>query len=104
MSSEGGLKNDADKLDLSLISLELMEEVAKVRMFGAKKYSRNQWKKGFRITRSCAAALRHIFLFLSGETYDKESGLYHPAHAICCLEHVLYDLRHHPENDDRDVV
>lgn len=98
----GGVKHDGDKPDLSMISWELMEAVAQARMFGARKYSRSNWKKGFKITRSCAAALRHIFQFLSGQTNDPESGLCHLAHAVCALEHAIYDLKHHPENDDRD--
>lgn len=97
----GGIKHDGDKPDLSMVSYELMNEIAKVRMFGAKKYARDNWKKGFKITRSCAAALRHIFLFLSGETNDSESNLSHLAHAVCCLEHAIYDMKHHIENDDR---
>ncbi len=100
----GGIKHDGGKPDLSLISYELVEEVGYVRMFGAKKYSRNNWKKGFKVTRSCAAALRHIFLFLSGETNDSESGRSHLAHAVCALEHAIYDMKHHPENDDRDTT
>lgn len=99
--SNSGQKNDQGKPDLSLISLELVEAVARVREFGAKKYSRNNWKNGFKITRSCAAALRHIFSFLNGETLDPESGLSHLAHAICSLEHAIYDMQHHPDNDDR---
>lgn len=95
------LKHDAGKPDLSMVSLELVEAVARVRMFGAKKYDRDNWKKGFPITRSCAAALRHIFQFLSGETHDAESGELHLSHAVCSLEHAIYDIKHHPENDDR---
>lgn len=94
-------KYDQDKPDLSMVSKELVYAVAQVRAFGAKKYDRDQWKLGFSINRSCAAALRHIFQFLSGETNDEESGLSHLAHAACCLEHALYDMQHHPENDDR---
>jgi hypothetical protein len=99
----GAIKHDNGKPDFSMVSYDLMEEVAKVRMFGERKYARDNWKKGFKVTRSCAAALRHIFLFLSGQTYDSESGLNHLAHAVCCLEHAIYDMRHHPQNDDRYV-
>lgn len=96
-----GVKYDQGKPDLSMVSYELVETVARVREFGAKKYERNNWKRGFKITRSLAAALRHIFLFLSGETNDSESGISHLGHAVCCLEHAIYDMKHHPENDDR---
>lgn len=99
--SNAAQKNDQGKPDLSLISIELVEAVARVREFGSKKYARDNWKRGFKITRSCAAALRHIFSFLSGETLDPDSGLSHLAHAICSLEHALYDMKHHPANDDR---
>lgn len=95
------LKYDSDKPDLSLVSRELMEQLARVREFGAKKYSRNNWKKGFKYNRSIAAALRHIMAFNSGENLDSESGLSHVAHAIACLEHLLNDIANHPENDDR---
>lgn len=97
----GAMKHDQGKPDFSMISYELMEMVARVRDFGKIKYSRNNWQKGFKVTRSCAAALRHIFLFLSGQTNDEESGLSHLGHAVCCLEHAIYDMKHHPHNDDR---
>lgn len=101
MSNSGGTKHDQNKPDLSMISYEFLEEVARVRMFGATKYARDNWKRGFKVTRSCAAALRHIYQFLAGETLDPESGCLHLAHAACCLEHAIYDLKHRPENDDR---
>lgn len=59
------------------------------------------WKKGFAYSRSTSAALRHIFAFLDGEDKDPESGLSHIAHAIASLEHLINDINHHPENDDR---
>ncbi len=99
-----GVKHDSGKPDLSMVSYELLEQVALVRMFGAKKYERSNWKKGFAVTRSCAASLRHIYLFLCGETNDAESGLSHLGHAVCCLEHAIYDMKHHPANDDRDNI
>jgi hypothetical protein len=100
---KGGVKHDQGKPDFTFISWEMLEAVAKVRAFGAKKYSRNNWKKGFKVTRSIAAALRHIYAFLRGENTDPESGESHLAHAICCLEHAIYDMAHRPENDDREA-
>jgi hypothetical protein len=96
-----GTKHDSNKPDLSLVSKDLMEAVAKVRAFGADKYERDNWRLGFKFNRSIAAALRHIFAFAEGEDLDKESSCSHVAHAICCLEHLLNDYLHHPENDDR---
>lgn len=98
---EYGTKHDAGKPDYTYISQELLDGVVKVREFGARKYSRDNWKKGFTYTRSIAAALRHIYAFLWGENNDKESGLPHLYHAVCCLEHCIYDFVHRPQNDDR---
>ncbi len=101
LKAQGGTKHDNGKPDFTFVSYELMEALARVREFGARKYSRNNWKKGFKINRSGAAALRHIMAFLSGQDNDEESGLSHLSHAVACLEHAIYDMKHHPENDDR---
>jgi hypothetical protein len=101
MSSGGGIKHDSGKPPMSMVSADLMRELALVRAFGAQKYSRDNWKNGFKYTRSLDACLRHVFAFLDGEDTDSESGRPHLAHAIACLEHALNDYLHHPENDDR---
>lgn len=95
------VKHDAGKPQMTMVSKELMETLAAVRMFGAEKYERDNWRKGFQLTRSLDAALRHIFAFTYGEDNDPESGVSHLGHAIACLEHALWDHIHHPENDDR---
>lgn len=95
------LKNDSGKADLSQVTGELVTLLAQVRMFGEKKYARDNWKKGFKVTRSLSACLRHLYAFLGGESVDSESGLSHLGHAVACLEHAIWDVIHHPENDDR---
>ena len=99
--TEGAVKHDNGKPELHFLSREMVEAVAEVRSFGAKKYSPNGWKAGFKYSRSISAALRHIMAFNSGEDNDPESGLSHLAHAICCLEHLIHDVKYRPENDDR---
>lgn len=104
-NTEQGIKYDAGKPDLSLVSSEIMEALARVRHWAItakpKPYPRDNWKRGFKYTRSIAAALRHIMAFKDGEDNDPESGEPHIAHAIACLEHLLYDYKHHKANDDR---
>ena len=97
----GGIKHDQGKPEMDMISKDLMEQLAYVRAFGAKKYEKWNWKRGFKYSRSISAALRHINTFNSGTDLDSESGLPHIAHAIACLEHLLNDYLNHPENDDR---
>ncbi len=96
-----GIKHDQEKPDYSLISKELMDGLAQVRSFGAKKYQRENWRLGFKFNRSTAAAGRHIKAFEAGEDLDPESGLPHLLHAVACLEHALWDYLYHPHNDDR---
>jgi hypothetical protein len=95
------VKHDQDKYDPTMLTPEMVEAVSRVRMYGAKKYGRDNFKTtGFKYTRSLAAVLRHVFAILNGEWLDPESNLPHAAHAICGLEHLIYDSVHHPENND----
>ncbi len=84
-----GIKHDAEKPDMSLLSPIAMVEVARVMTFGAKKYSANNWRGGFEWTRPLSACLRHVFAFIGGEDKDPETNISHLAHAICCLMFVL---------------
>lgn len=100
-SSSGAVKHDQGKPDLTFVSYDFISGMADVRAFGAQKYSRNGWLDGFKILRSLAAALRHIFQFIWVSSWDDESGKCHLLHAACSLEHAYNDFLHHPENDDR---
>lgn len=44
---------------------------------GAKKYSRNNWKKGFDDTSLIDSLLRHLAAYQNGETVDPVDGGYH---------------------------
>lgn len=72
------LKYDKDKVRMDLVPLECVESIAKVLMYGAKKYADNSWQdlpdfwKRYK-----AALLRHLTALDKGELIDKESGLYH---------------------------
>ena len=51
--------------------------------------------------RTAEAALRHIYQYLSGETYDDESSKHHIAHAICELLMLLEIELSVPQGDTR---
>lgn len=76
-----GAKADGAKVRLDLLPPGAMVEIAKTLTFGAQKYAAWNWSKGLKNSRLFAATLRHLFLWWAGETYDKESGLHHLAHA-----------------------
>ncbi len=74
--SATGMKNDAieKKPDLSLIPLDLLEEVCRAYEYGLKKYKRNSHRGGFETHRTIAAALRHISEWNDkGQEYDKDA-------------------------------
>lgn len=94
-------KHDYGKADYTYLSRDFLEGMVRVRAFGAKKYSRDGWLKGFPIRKSLAAAFRHGWAFLWGEDNDPESGECHLFHMACSIEHAVNDYLHHPQNDDR---
>lgn len=96
-----GTKHDSGKPRMSLLSPIALEKVAQVMTFGAKKYDDNNWRQGFPFTRILDAVGRHMNQYQQGETYDKESGVSHLAHACCGLFMLLEFEDTKPELDDR---
>lgn len=75
-------------------------EVGKVAGFGATKYARYNFAKGYRWSLSYDAMQRHLMLFWNGEDRDKESGLLHLAHAAWhCLTLITFYLRNKGTDD-----
>ena len=91
---KGFVKNDSGKLQWSLLPFNELQDVVKVLMLGAKKYTPDNWKKCDDVTRYKDALMRHIISYIRGETEDDESHLSHLAHAICnCLFLMYFDNR-----------
>jgi len=81
--------------------MEALGEVARVFAFGAKKYAAFDWKTTEHY-RYVDALYRHMADYLSGEDYDKETGLPHLAHAASnCLILLWHFLHLKPENRNR---
>ena len=99
-----GVKFDADKPRCDLLDAYALEELSKVLTFGAEKYAPDNWRKGIRMSRLLAAALRHTFALMRGEDVDGETGLSHAAHAMCCMMFIIWTLKNKPEMDDRYVL
>ena len=83
MSRFTATKYDSAKPPMDLIPWEAMEGVARVLDFGRVKYAAHNWRHGFEWGRLVAAALRHLFAFLSGENNDPESGLATTLTTLC---------------------
>lgn len=95
-SKEIGRKDDAGKLRWSLLPFTSLKTVVRALEFGAKRYGVDNWQRvADARQRYTDAALRHVIAMAEGETHDPESGLYHAAHAVCCLLFIMWF-------DDRD--
>lgn len=95
------LKFDNTKPDLSDIPLEAMYTMGAAFTYGQKKYSKNNFRNGHKVSRCLAAAIRHIYQHLDGQTNDTESGELHLGHAMASLAMAIYSFKMYPENDDR---
>lgn len=87
-------KKDYGKPMLSLVPTEILEDVAKVLMFGLIKYTKDSWKKVEK-ERYKDACYRHWIAYLNDpHGNDEESGLphlYHVATNIAFLCHLEKD-------------
>lgn len=63
-------------------------DLAHVMEFGAKKYSRNNWRLGFNDSRLLDAAMRHLTQWFDNPI-DDESGFDHRAHAMFEISALL---------------
>jgi len=96
-----GVKFDQDKLQWDLFPFDLAEDELRVWMFGAKKYTAHNWRKGMPMSRGFNALMRHLTAYMNGEDTDPESGESHLAHAACCLKMMQHTEKFHTELDDR---
>lgn len=67
----------------SMVDFKSLDDMVRVLEFGAKKYSRDNWKKGLKTTEIVDSMLRHIYAYLNGEDVDPESGINHTGHIMC---------------------
>lgn len=78
------IKRDEGKLRLTLVPLEIIRNIASIRMFGLKKYKEKESWKSVEVERYRDAMFRHMLLYLENpHGLDEESGLPHLWHLAC---------------------
>lgn len=96
----GGQKGLKD-IRWDLVPIEPMQEVARLYNEGAKKYAKDNWRKGYDWSLSYAAMQRHATQFWNGESYDEETGCHHLSSVVFHALALMEFEKTHPELDDR---
>ena len=96
----GGMKGSKQD-DFSLLPWEQLAEVAKLYAFGAEKYDRNNWRKGYDWHLSYASLQRHAAAWWEGDEVDEESGCDHMASVVFHALALMFFRKYHPDLDDR---
>lgn len=85
------LRYNDGKPQWSLVHLKSLEPLVRVLEYGAKKYERDNWKKGLDPQEILDSIIRHIAELQSGEDRDKESGELHIGHIMAnCMFYVYH--------------
>ena len=76
MTKDQTVKQDAGKLPLTLVPLQLIEDVAEVRQYGNEKYGDSESWRRVEIERYRDALFRHFIAYLRDpQGVDEESGI-----------------------------
>jgi|TARA_R110000744_G_scaffold344397_1_gene449772 hypothetical protein len=99
--ADQAMRYNDGKMSWELVDFKSLEPMVEVLMFGASKYSPNNWKKGQPTSEILGSLLRHLIAYQDGETVDPESNKHHLGHAMCNLMFLVYNNKNHPHLDDR---
>lgn len=83
-------KADGGKLQIHMVPMQIVRDIAEVRMYGTKKYGgdENNWRK-VELMRYVDALLRHTLAFAEDiHSVDEESGIPHYKHMECNLAFI----------------
>ena len=82
-------KADSGKLEIDLVPMQIVRDIAEVRMYGTKKYKDpDNWKR-VELRRYVNALLRHTLAFANDiNSVDEESGIPHYKHMACNMAFI----------------
>jgi len=83
------IKADAGKLQIHLVPMQIVKDIAQVRMYGIDKYGDTDSWQRVELTRYIDAMLRHTLDFLADPGgKDPESGIQHYKHMACNMAFI----------------
>lgn len=97
------LRYNTGKSKLSYTPVALMEGASRAMVYGATKYERNNWRKGFPQTEVMDCLLRHAMAWLEGQDCDEESQLHHFDHIAANVAFLLHMQKTGTGTDDRAI-
>jgi hypothetical protein len=99
-ASTGGEKG-SKLARFDLLPWDQLWKVAELYGRGAKKYDDRNWEKGYPVSLSMAALVRHLSLFWQGEDNDPETGCSHLASVIFHALAMMRFIETFPAMDNR---
>lgn len=82
-------KADGGKLEIRHVPMQIVRDIAEVRMYGNKKYGDSENWKTVELERYVNALLRHTLAFANDiHSTDEESGILHYKHMACNLAFI----------------
>lgn len=98
MSSQEA-KRDEGKLQISLVPMQIVRDIAEVRMYGNRKYGDPENWRQVEKQRYIDALLRHLLAYLEDPNgVDDESGIKHYKHVACNLAFICEMEREEAED------
>lgn len=92
---ERALRYNTGKPKWSLVEFDALTPLVHVLEFGAKKYSRDNWKKDMPANEILDSMMRHIIAMSRGEIVDPESQLPHIGHVMANAMFYSYHTLNH---------
>lgn len=86
------LRYNENKPKWSIVHFKSLIPFVRVLMFGAEKYSRDNWKNEMDIAEILDSTQRHLVEMMDGNTIDEESKELHAGHVMCNMMFYVYHL------------
>lgn len=101
MNKEKALRYNEGKEKWSLVHFKSLIPLVEVLEFGAKKYSKDNWKKGLDLEEITESMFRHLISIMDGEKLDKESNLHHMGHIMANAMFYIYFDKNEDEKNSK---